>query len=237
MQNSYSAARSTAYGEFASASGYGYSRYVDCNSALALLGFVLFVDILRDILENITKEKAMKRKKRWTPGSGGEGELDSDILAFVSEDGAQHLYHNLPEILAPALEGWWKLSGEEHPKQCLQQSVCQANFVLARDYGVTGRIIATLFSNVVSHAFPGSEGEMLDAALSAAKSGRRRNVCEETYPDCPGLPISFQQQRYWNEAYNTTSYIQDMPLYHQRKPDKPMSDVNEMPSNVPSNYV
>ncbi|XP_071536888.1 uncharacterized protein [Panulirus ornatus] len=208
-----------------SASGYGYSRYVDCNSALALLGFILFVDILRDIVEYVVEGKG--RKKRWVARDGswaaGGGRPEPDILTFVSEGGVEHLYDALPHILVPLLEGWWELSGQGRPRQCLQQSVCQANWVLARDYGVAGRVLATLLSNVGSRAFPGEEDDLTEEALVAARTGRRGQVCEAAFPACPNLHPSHSQPLYHNAshvdavhnpAHNPAYKIQDQHHRH-----------------------
>lgn len=53
-------------------------------------------------------------------------------------------YKSLTHTSPMMQEGWWELSDPEEPRGCLQQSVCQANAVLARDYGGAGRVIATL---------------------------------------------------------------------------------------------
>ncbi|XP_064081979.1 uncharacterized protein LOC135198340 [Macrobrachium nipponense] len=199
MQDVNSAARSMELAR--GGGGYGYHRYVDCNSALAVIGFILFVDILRDFIETIIEKEGGgggggggARKRRWA--SDGEvsanfwipreeGEEEPDVLEFVSEDGPKHLFRSLPNILAPVLDGWLKQNKTKHHTQCVQQSICQANFVLARDYGAAGRIIATLLSNVASHAFRGSEEEgLLEATLRAARTGRRRSHCLQAYPGC-----------------------------------------------------
>ncbi|ROT66674.1 hypothetical protein C7M84_015293 [Penaeus vannamei] len=80
--------RATGYGEATSADGYGYMRYVDCNSALALLGFILFVDILRDIVEYIT---TARRRKRWAPSGSpwAGGRPEADILDFIADGGVK----------------------------------------------------------------------------------------------------------------------------------------------------
>ncbi|XP_042870340.1 uncharacterized protein LOC122252120 [Penaeus japonicus] len=190
--------RATGYGEATSADGYGYMRYVDCNSALALLGFILFVDILRDIVEYIT---TAKRRRRWaSPESEWlGGRPDTDILTFITDGGVEDLHQRVPEIVVPLLEGLWELSDPEEPRDCLQQSVCQANTVLARDYGGAGRVIATLLSNVASRVFSGSDPKAMREALEAARTGRRRReACEVAYPSCPGLLPRHQQQRYSN---------------------------------------
>ncbi|KAK7067217.1 hypothetical protein SK128_019127 [Halocaridina rubra] len=201
MHDSYSVSRSAGYGELSSASGYGYMRYVDCNSALALIGFILFVDILRDIIESMIEqsEEGGARKKRWTKDAGGvwkinhteEEEEEADILSFIQENGILHLYHKLPDILRPALEGWREMSNTtEYPDHCFQHNVCQTNYVLSRDYGVAGRIVATLFSNVVSHAFFGEESNRIGTTFDAARAGRRKEDCEQAFPKCPNYPHS-----------------------------------------------
>ncbi|XP_037783895.1 uncharacterized protein LOC119580064 [Penaeus monodon] len=193
--------RATGYGEAVSADGYGYMRYVDCNSALALLGFILFVDILRDIVEYVTTGR---RRRRWAPSGGAwaGGRPEAGLLDFIAGGGVERLQQRLPGIVVPLLEGWWELSDPEEPRGCLQQSVCQANAVLARDYGGAGRVIATLISNVGSRVFSGSDPLAMRGTLDAARTGRRRReACEVAFPSCPGLRPRHQQQRYSNATW------------------------------------
>ncbi|CAL4138368.1 unnamed protein product, partial [Meganyctiphanes norvegica] len=171
---------STGYGEYASASssGYGHMRYVDCNSALALLGFILFVDILRDVIEYITMPT--KRKKRWALSP-----KDSDVLSFIMDGGADHLYDNLPNILVPLLENFWKFDVSEEGLQCMQHNFCTANYDLADNYGKAGRVFGTLLSNVVSRAVSEGSNSQLQAMLLAAKTGRRGENCASKFSNCP----------------------------------------------------
>ncbi|ROT70818.1 hypothetical protein C7M84_010884 [Penaeus vannamei] len=62
----------------------------------------------------------------------------------------------------------------EEPRGCFQRSVCQANAVLAREYGGAGRVIATLMSNVGSRLLSGSDPQAVRETLDAARTGRRR---------------------------------------------------------------
>ncbi|XP_045595767.1 uncharacterized protein [Procambarus clarkii] len=171
----------------ASSRSYGHSPHVDCNSALALLGFILFIDILRDIVDYVTAEKeaALARKKRWTDGrvlweNGSNWEDEPDILTFISEGGSEHLYDALPSILGPLVEEWQSRADAEG--ECLQRRVCHANWVLARHYGTAGRVIATLLTRMVEGASGG--GRM---AAVAGKAGRRLHSCE-SFPACPRPP-------------------------------------------------
>ncbi|KAK8406156.1 hypothetical protein O3P69_007108 [Scylla paramamosain] len=167
------------------ASGYGVSRYVDCNSALALLGFILFVDILRDIIEDVTTpEEGARglRRRRW---AARQGERDSvsgepDILTFVSEGGDDHLYNILPSLLPPLMDGAWHREGED----CARRRVCEMNRALATEYGVSGRIFGTLLSNLVNRASYGEHSAMLEAA----REGRRgEGTCASAFPACQTL--------------------------------------------------
>ncbi|XP_050711592.1 uncharacterized protein LOC126995758 [Eriocheir sinensis] len=168
---SFGSARS-GYGEAMAASGYGVSRYVDCNSALALIGFILFVDILRDIIEDVTTPPPMRRRKRWVGGWWAE----PDILTFISEGGSDHLYDALPRLLPPLLENWW-----DGDVDCVQTRICETNRALTLEYGVAGRVFGTLFSNVMSRVLPGETS----AILEAAKEGRRSDqTCASAFPAC-----------------------------------------------------
>ncbi|KAK4307231.1 hypothetical protein Pmani_020987 [Petrolisthes manimaculis] len=327
---------------YGSQGGYGVSRYVDCNSALALLGFILFIDLLRDIIEDVTDDAMERRRKRrglmeghqywdimeggeggggiekwdteggiwdtigekwdtigekWDTEEGGEGrggiwdtvrriwdterdankegikkwdtikrnwdterdankegikkwdtikrnwdteeeeggegegkertwDTEPDLLTFLNEGGPNHLYHTLPHIITPLMAGWGDMGEggggekergergegvrggeEERPKhhQCVEQSVCQANWVLSSHYGTTGRILATLLSNVASRAFSRGNERVSASTLVAARTGRRRyQDCETAFPACPSLPSQHTQSLYPKKNNTTT---------------------------------
>ncbi|XP_063586470.1 uncharacterized protein LOC134763865 [Penaeus indicus] len=160
-----------------------------------------FLVVAFDIVEYIT---TAGRRRRWAPSGGlwAGGRPETDILDFITDGGVEHLQQKLPGIVVPLLEGWWELSDPEEPRDCLQQSVCQANAVLARDYGGAGRVIATLISNVGSRMFSGSDPLAMRETLAAARTGRRRReACEVAFPSCPGLRPRHQQQRYSNATW------------------------------------
>ncbi|XP_045128551.1 uncharacterized protein LOC123514632 [Portunus trituberculatus] len=177
--------RSAGYGETMAASGYGVSRYVDCNSALALLGFILFVDILRDIIEDVTapaEEERGLRRKRWAARQGTWGSVsgEPDILTFVSEGGDDHFYDILPSLLSPLMDGAWHREGDD----CARRRVCEMNRALGTEYGVSGRIFGTLLSNLVSRTSSGENSAMLEAA----REGRRgQRTCASAFPACQTL--------------------------------------------------
>jgi len=191
--------RATGYGEYASASssGYGHMRYVDCNSALALLGFILFVDILRDVIEYITD--TARRKKRWALGSA----KDSDVLSFIMDGGADHLYDQLPDILMSLMETSWKYDVSDEGLQCMQHNFCTANYDLADNYGKAGRVFGTLISNVVSRAVSSGSTSHLQSMLAAAKTGRRGEDCSNKFSTCPHI----------NNKYTHTSNNQTLKSF------------------------
>jgi len=182
------------YGEYASASGYGQTRYVDCNSALALLGFILFVDILRDVIEYITT--AGKRKKRWVLGAA----KDSDVLSFIMDGGADHLYEQLPNMLVSLLETSWKFDISDEGLQCMQHNFCTANYDLADNYGKAGRVFGTLLSNVVSRAVSSGSNNHLQSMLAAAKTGRRGEDCSDKFSNCPHINNIYYTHKLYNQT-------------------------------------
>ena len=50
--------------------------------------------------------------------------------------------------------------------------LCEFNLDLSESYGVAGRIIATLVSNIASQVYTDARVEFYDAAQSAAAAGR-----------------------------------------------------------------
>ncbi|KAG7170799.1 hypothetical protein Hamer_G021177 [Homarus americanus] len=191
------------YGSYGSESGYGLScasgyvnasavallaflfllnivQYVDCSSALAILSLILFIDVLR-----ITGG----RRKR-------EAGDENDVFSFVHNGGLSALKEGLPEVVLPLMVDL--MEGSEAP-HCLQKPLCEANAELSLRYGVVGRVVASLLSNVVSKAFTGDHIPNFHLALEAASAGRSGHQCSLRFPKCS------PKHRYSQEA-NTSSH-------------------------------
>lgn len=66
---------------------------------------------------------------------------------------------------------------------CLQRPLCDANAQLSLRYGVVGRMVASLLSNVMGKAFSGDDNKRFHLALEAAAAGRSDHTCAR-FPRC-----------------------------------------------------
>ncbi|XP_071536885.1 uncharacterized protein [Panulirus ornatus] len=159
------------YGGYASESGYGLScasGYVNA-SAVALLAFLFLLNIVQDVVQQITG-----RRKR-------EAEEESDVFSFVHNGGLGALKEGLPEVVLPLMVELVDGAGAAH---CLQRPLCEANAELTVRYGVVGRVVASLLSNVVSKAFSGDDLHHFHQALEASSAGRAGLQCSDRFPRC-----------------------------------------------------
>ncbi|XP_076032889.1 uncharacterized protein LOC143020375 isoform X2 [Oratosquilla oratoria] len=183
-------------------------RYVDCNSALALLGFVLFVDLLRDIVETVTTNNAKRRrKKRWI--STSDDVAIPEMLTFISDGGLQGLEDDLPVVFSDLINTRFKANITEketnlqgNPTDCMQQQLCSANAHLAGNYGTIGAVLAMLTSNLFAQSLPQSSLEnhtyseakeitsQHSMLLNAAKQGRLGENCTVVFPSCSSMEIT-----------------------------------------------
>ncbi|XP_042870307.1 uncharacterized protein LOC122252100 isoform X1 [Penaeus japonicus] len=168
----YSAyASASDYGGYGSDSGYGLScasGYVNA-SAVALLAFLFLLNIVQDVIQQITG----KRRKR-------EAEEESDVFAFVHNGGLASLKEGLPEIILPLMVDLLEATEAPH---CLQRPLCDANAELSLKYGVVGRMVASLVSNVMGKAFSWDDNKRFHMALEAASAGRGEHTCAK-FPRC-----------------------------------------------------
>ncbi|XP_042218859.1 uncharacterized protein LOC121864031 isoform X4 [Homarus americanus] len=175
------------YGSYGSESGYGLScasGYVNA-SAVALLAFLFLLNIVQDVVQQITGG----RRKR-------EAGDENDVFSFVHNGGLSALKEGLPEVVLPLMVDL--MEGSEAP-HCLQKPLCEANAELSLRYGVVGRVVASLLSNVVSKAFTGDHIPNFHLALEAASAGRSGHQCSLRFPKCS------PKHRYSQEA-NTSSH-------------------------------
>ncbi|XP_069980241.1 uncharacterized protein [Penaeus vannamei] len=164
----YSAyASASDYGGYGSDSGYGYSmtKYVDCNSAIALLSLILFIDILRDVVQQITNPNRRRR--------GASTPDEEDLLEYGADGGAGALAEGLPQLIVPLLRNLSEASREAPPEDsCIQRPLCEANAALTHRYGALGRVVGAFVSNVAARALVGSDPPRYQLALEASQRGR-----------------------------------------------------------------
>ncbi|XP_047735623.1 uncharacterized protein LOC125177616 [Hyalella azteca] len=199
----------------ASASGYGYVHYIDCNSALALLSFILFIDLLRDIVQQITTATttAAPRRRRsrsladynavnsnnsnFNMNFGHDSNLHSEfernsVLEFIQMGGADGLYEELPHILLPLITSLSESSDGQHPTPCLSAPLCDANAALVRRFGEVGRIIGSLLSNVLAKAFTGGRVLAMQKVQEASRKGRQLLSCDNYFTRCKNSRPKYQ---------------------------------------------
>ncbi|KAF2365816.1 hypothetical protein FHG87_003436, partial [Trinorchestia longiramus] len=142
--------------------------YIDCNSALALLSFILFIDLLRDIVQQITSANAATAtaKSYLTPTfETDSGSEPYSMLEFIQMGGADGLYEELPHILLPLLSSLSESTDEQRAPPCLAAPLCSANVELVHRFGEMGRILGSLLSNVLAKAFTGGRVLLMQVCL------------------------------------------------------------------------
>ncbi|KAK7067214.1 hypothetical protein SK128_019124 [Halocaridina rubra] len=188
------------YGGYASESGYGLScasGYVNA-SAVALLAFLFLLNIVQDVVQQITGG----RKKR-------EENDNSDVFSFVSNGGLSALKEGLPQVVLPLMVELLDASESPH---CFQRPLCESNFQLTNQYGVVGKVVASLLSNVVSKAFTGDDTKKFHLALEASSVGRSSGNCSKKYPSCHSIS---KQQAHQKEEYSIEPDTSQMSEHYQ----------------------
>ncbi|XP_042218858.1 uncharacterized protein LOC121864031 isoform X3 [Homarus americanus] len=175
------------YGSYGSESGYGYSltKYVDCSSALAILSLILFIDVLRDVVQQLTNSNRRRRR-----GAQFDPQLEEEhlLMQFISDGGVEALVGDLPHVIVPLMSHMSEATQEdtETTNTCLQRPLCDANAALAGRHGALGRILGALFSNVVTKGFIGADSSRYHLALDASRWGRLSGTnCQLAYPCDP----------------------------------------------------
>ncbi|KAL7641099.1 UNVERIFIED_CONTAM: hypothetical protein RMT77_008236 [Armadillidium vulgare] len=145
-----------------SSSGYGFSKHVDCNSALALIGLLLFLDLLRDLLEDVTVRRKRSINSIWSNDP-------PELITFVTDGGMEKFRETFGESLN-------HLKTED---KSLEQGFCEMNSDLTRRHGLAGRLFGTLVSNVIGRMKSSNEAEF-DSLLLASRTGRTKKSCDTT---------------------------------------------------------
>lgn len=76
------------------------------------------------------------------------------------------------------------LDATEAPHECLQRPLCEANAELSTRFGVAGRMVGSLLSNVMSKAFSGDHNPKFHLGLQASSAGRNGHECAKKFPKC-----------------------------------------------------
>lgn len=161
--------------------GHGYGKHIDCNSALALIGFILFIDILRDIIADLPDTG--RKKRDVAPWEASLAEVHRSPFAAPLLSGAvvDDLVTTTPGLLA--VMGTEQL-GEGAPGPCAHRELCERGTVFAARHGAAGRLLYTLYSNVLSRGFSGGDQSLEGTLVEAARAGRTGQDCGARYPGC-----------------------------------------------------
>lgn len=92
---------------------------------------------------------------------------------------------------------------------CLQRPICDANSELSLKYGVVGRVVGSLLSNVVSKAFSWNDNKRFHLALEAASAGRNTHECATKFPRCSPLHKYTQDANEVTRDNDTNSHMAD----------------------------
>ncbi|KAG0725022.1 hypothetical protein GWK47_039428 [Chionoecetes opilio] len=162
------------------------SGYVNA-SAVALLAFLFLLNIVQDVVQQITGA----RKRRSV-----DQEEQEDVFAFVSNGGLGAMKEGLPQVVLPLMIDL--LDAAEAPHECLQRPLCEANAELSTRFGVAGRMVGSLLSNVVSKAFSGDHLPKFHLGLQASSAGRSGHDCSATFRKCS---LGHQYSQEANESH------------------------------------
>lgn len=66
----------------------------------------------------------------------------------------------------------------------MQRPLCEANAELSSRFGVAGRMVGSLLSNVVSKAFSGDHVPKFHLGLQASSAGRNGHECSSKFRKC-----------------------------------------------------
>lgn len=103
------------------------------------------------------------------------------------------------------------LDATEAPQECLQRPLCEANAKLSTRFGVAGRMVGTLLSNVVSKAFSGDHAPKFHLGLQASSAGRNGHDCSVKFRKCS------QGHKYSKEANESRPEGPSESLHSQKK--------------------
>lgn len=108
---------------------------------------------------------------------------------------------------------WWSqidlLDAAEAPNECLQRPLCEANAELSSRFGVAGRVVGSLLSNVVSKAFSGDHVPKFHLGLQASSAGRNGHDCSARFQKCS------RGHKYSKEANESRQENLDADLHSQ----------------------
>ncbi|XP_046446464.1 calpain small subunit 1-like isoform X1 [Daphnia pulex] len=157
--------------------GGGYGHGSNGSNAVALLGLLLLINLLRDILNQITTTAASGRKKKSIQDPFREW------FSNLGQGGIQTLNYEIVATVLPLLSEFTEHGDNKRPLVCAQRSICLANRRLTSNYGQMGKVFGKLSSEAVLEHFQSSsypEGTFTEAAAH----GRNLADCHKIYSQC-----------------------------------------------------
>ncbi|XP_042870326.1 uncharacterized protein LOC122252112 [Penaeus japonicus] len=177
------------YGGYGAADGYGYESSIDCNSALGLIGLLGLIELLRDIIDDITSQ----RRRR----SAEDDSMFSYLLSSFGSavGGPPRLLQAMPAVVLPLVQNLVDVNDGFESAPCLERAMCEANRALLQEASqgnrvdeAVGGVVASLLSQVLSKSFSDYNPERYKQALRAAEAGRKGTAeCARLFPECPEL--------------------------------------------------
>ncbi|KAK7067216.1 hypothetical protein SK128_019126 [Halocaridina rubra] len=84
----------------------GYEKSIDCNAALGLLGLLGFIELLRDIIEDLTAEEedaGARRRRSFRVHDDVFKSVYSSSAVLLGDTGGHNLKEILPSVIIPLL--------------------------------------------------------------------------------------------------------------------------------------
>ncbi|XP_057371968.1 keratin, type I cytoskeletal 9-like isoform X1 [Daphnia carinata] len=158
--------------------GYGQGGSYLNTSAVSLLGFLYLLNLIQDILNQITTTTAAAtgRKKR------AISDPFQEWFTNLGQGGIQTLTYEVAATILPLLNDFTEHHDLQRPLVCFQRSVCSANRRLVSNYGQLGKVFGKLGSEAVLERFQSfyPEGTFTEAAIH----GRNLADCYKIYNEC-----------------------------------------------------
>ncbi|XP_046635323.1 keratin, type II cytoskeletal 2 oral-like isoform X2 [Daphnia pulicaria] len=154
--------------------GYGHGLNT---SAVSLLGFLYLLNLIQDILNQITTTAASGRKKKSIQDPFREW------FSNLGQGGIQTLNYEIVATVLPLLSEFTEHGDNKRPLVCAQRSICLANRRLTSNYGQMGKVFGKLSSEAVLEHFQSSSYPEGTFTVAAAH-GRNLADCHKIYSQC-----------------------------------------------------
>ncbi|XP_068207733.1 uncharacterized protein [Palaemon carinicauda] len=170
----------------------GYEDSIDCNAALGLIGLLGLIELLRDMIEDMTKEDApAEGERRGLRTRRSLGSFASGLFPTFFSDSSPGFLQTLPVVLVPLLHSLVDANDGYVDPSCLERSLCEANHQLTEMSSSNGFVdqaasgfVASLLTKVAAKSFTSFDSKRYRSAVNAAEAGRGGASCQLAYPKC-----------------------------------------------------